>query len=158
MPEPVGELAADLRVVVARLARRLRTTSGTRLSPSQLSALAHVDERGPLRLTDLAAREGVSAPTMSKTVDALVGQHLLVRAADPRDARCALVTLTDDGARLLADLRRSRTAVLAAALDRLDGAQRATVRSALPVLRALADTVADDAAAAAAGTAEPSTR
>ncbi len=144
MGEPSGAVAADLRVVVARLARQLRTTSAIGLSPSQLSALAHVDEHGPLRLTDLAAREGVSAPTMSKIVDALVVQHLLVRASDPRDARCALITLTAQGRDALTQLRRSRTAVLAAALGRLGDDDLAKVRAVLPVLQALADDVADD--------------
>jgi DNA-binding MarR family transcriptional regulator len=140
-----GEVAADLRVVVARLARRLRAASGDGLSPSQLSALAHIDECGPMRLTDLAAKEAVSAPTMSKIVDALAAQRLLVRATDPGDARSSLITLTVDGRRELADLRRSRTALLAAALDRLDAADLARVRAVLPVLRVLADEVADGA-------------
>lgn len=138
-----GEVAADLRVVVARLARRLRAASGVGLSPSQLSALAHIDECGPMRLTDLAAKEAVSAPTMSKIVDALASQGLLVRATDPNDARSSLITLTGEGSRELADLRRSRTAVLAAALERLDEADLARVRAVLPVLRVLADEVAD---------------
>lgn len=138
-----GELAAELRVVVARLARRLRAASGVGLSPSQLSALAHIDEHGPMRLTDLAGKEAVSAPTMSKIVDALVGQGLLVRAADPTDARSSLITMTDDGEESLNALRRSRTAVLAAALERLDVDDLEHVRSVLPVLRALADEVTD---------------
>jgi DNA-binding MarR family transcriptional regulator len=136
------ELAADLRVVVGRLSRRVRSHGSGGLSPSVVSALVHIDEQGPLRLTELAAREGVSAPTMSKVVDALVAQGLAVREPDPADARATRVTLTDSGRSTLEELRRSRTAALARALDGLTPDELDRLAQALPVLRSLVDALA----------------
>ncbi len=56
------ETAARLRLVMLRLARALRHQASASLSPSQVSALASVDEFGPLRISALAALESVGAP------------------------------------------------------------------------------------------------
>ena len=51
------EAAARLRFVLVRLARALRYQGSTALTPSQLSALATLEELGPLRISALAALE-----------------------------------------------------------------------------------------------------
>ena len=51
------ELAARLRPVLVRMARRLRQESGTDLSPSLATALATIDRRGPLTPSGLAEIE-----------------------------------------------------------------------------------------------------
>jgi len=133
----VAALAADLRLVVGRLSRRLRAHPPGGLTLSQLSALATVEEHGPLRLTDLAAREGVALPTASRAVDQLVQHGLVGRSADPADARCALLALTPEGSALLAGWRQERAALLAAHLHTLTPADLDRLRQALPVLRAV---------------------
>ena len=57
--EPDLELAARLRLVVARTARRLRQEAGTDLGPAQTSALATIERHGPLAPSELAERERV---------------------------------------------------------------------------------------------------
>jgi len=44
-----------LRVALARLSRRLRRHELAGLTPTQLAALATVEQSGPMRLGDLAA-------------------------------------------------------------------------------------------------------
>src|SRR6266536_3243902 len=61
-------LAARLRLVVTRLARRLRQQADTGVTPSMLSALSTVDRHGSLTLGSLAAHEGVAPPTMTAIV------------------------------------------------------------------------------------------
>lgn len=136
-PDEVTAIAARLRLVVGRLSRRIRIDGRESVPPLQLSAMVTVEEWGPLRLSDLARREAVSVPTMSRVLAALDEQQLVVRAPDPQDARGVLVTLSAEGTRRLAAVRSHRTALVARRLDRLDAAQRASVAAALPALEAL---------------------
>ena len=131
------ELAARLRLVVGRLNRRIRIDGRESVPPLQLSAMVTVEEHGPLRLSDLARREAVSVPTMSRVLTALDEQGLVVRTPDPQDARGVLVTLSGEGERRLAEVRSHRTALVARRLGRLDTVQRATLAAALPALEAL---------------------
>jgi DNA-binding MarR family transcriptional regulator len=133
------ELAADLRLAVSRLSRRLRQHAVGALSPSQVSAMASLDDHGPVPMGRLSRLEGVSAPTMTRIVDRLELQGLVARRVDPGDARSTVVELTHDGAGALARLRHERTAFLAQRLSGLDAADLAAVTAALPALRRLAD-------------------
>ena len=133
----MADLAARLRLAVGRLSRRIRIDGGESVPPLQLSALVTVEESGPLRLSELARREAVTAPTMSRVLAALDEQGLVVRAADPQDARGVLITLSAEGARRLDEVRTHRTALVARRLTRLTDAQCAALAAALPALEAL---------------------
>jgi DNA-binding MarR family transcriptional regulator len=133
----VTEEAARLRLAVGRLQRRIRIDSGD--SPLQLAALATTEQHGPLRLSELAKREAVTAPTMSRVLTALGEQGLVVRTPDPLDGRGVLVTVTDAGRARLDEIRTHRTAFVARRLQHLAPAQRAAIRAALPALEALLD-------------------
>jgi DNA-binding MarR family transcriptional regulator len=90
-----------------------------------------------LRLSELARREAVTAPTMSRVLTALDEQGLVIRTPDPNDARGVRIVLSEEGAARLAEVRSHRTALVARRLARLDDAQRATLVAALPALEAL---------------------
>ncbi|WP_214368245.1 MarR family winged helix-turn-helix transcriptional regulator [Pseudonocardia sp. H11422] len=135
--EEQTELAARLRLAVGRLHRRIRIDGRESVPPLQLSALVTVEQHGPLRLSELARREAVTAPTMSRVLAALDEQGLVVRTVDPQDARGVRITLSDKGAAVLAEVRSHRTALVARRLARLDAQQRAALRDALPALEAL---------------------
>jgi DNA-binding MarR family transcriptional regulator len=134
-----AELASRLRLAVGRLARRLRLDGDGGLPPLQLSTLVTIELNGPLRLGELAQRESVAAPTMSRVLAALDERGAIDRRPDPADARSTLVSVSDTGRGLLATIRSERTASLARRLDRLDPAQRAALVAALPALEALVD-------------------
>ena len=51
-------IAAELRLVVGRLARKVRLSETSGLTPSQLSALVTIDQIGRARLCDIATAEG----------------------------------------------------------------------------------------------------
>ncbi|HEY1282484.1 MAG TPA: MarR family transcriptional regulator [Acidimicrobiales bacterium] len=132
-------LAADLRLAVGRLARKLRQVQLGGLSSSQVSALASVERLGPVRLGDLAAAEGVTGPTLTKIVAHLETLGLVTRAADEADRRAARITLTAEGRERLVRIRSDRDAFLEQRLGALDPDARAALATALPLLRALAD-------------------
>ena len=134
------ELAARLRMTLGRLNRRLRQHGPQTLTSSQASTLASVEAIGPVRLGDLAAAEGVSAPTQSRLVASLEAQSLLRRTPDVDDRRATLLEITPEGRRQLEQLRTERSAFLVERLGTLSPAQRAALVSALDVLEDLAET------------------
>lgn len=133
-------MAARLRLAVSRLNRQMvRASSGQDLTFAQLSALARVEQFGPLRLGELAGRERVAASSMTRTIAPLTAAGLIGKAPDPQDGRSFLIEITPHGARVINDIRRARSQVLADRVDRLTPAQAEALYAALPVLEALAD-------------------
>lgn len=132
-------LAARLRLVVGRLARRIRLATPDDLPPLQFSALVTVEKCGPLRLGELAQKEAVSAPTMTKVLAALADRGLVERTPDPSDARSVQVSVSEAGGEQLNRIRSERTAMLDARLAGLTPDQRDVLRSAIPALEALVD-------------------
>jgi DNA-binding MarR family transcriptional regulator len=133
-------VAAHLRVVVARTARRLRQEAGTDLSPSQTSALAAIERHGPLTPSELASYERIQRPTATRVLARLEEAGLAQRAADPADGRSSLVSITAEGRALLEGLRTRKDAFLARRLDRLEAEEIAVLERAADILeRVLAD-------------------
>ncbi len=130
------EQVARLRLAVGRLARQLRRRSGG-LTLSQLSALASVELLEPVRLGDLAARECVAAPTMTRIAARLVESGLCERRESPDDARSALLTTTVAGRRSLRSVRAERAQLLGQRLEALPDEQRAHLPHAVALLEAL---------------------
>ena len=107
------ELAARLRPVLVRMARRLRQESGTDLSPSLATALATIDRRGPLTPSGLAEIERVRRPTATRMVARLEEEGLVLRTTDPEDGRVSLVSTSPAGRTLLKKVRGRKNAYLA---------------------------------------------
>src|SRR5919112_2598533 len=88
----LGGLAAQLRLVITRTARRLRQEAGSDLSPSQTAALATIERHGPLTPSELATRERVQRPTVTRVLARLEEAGLIDRAADPQDRPSPLLS------------------------------------------------------------------
>jgi DNA-binding MarR family transcriptional regulator len=131
------EIAARLRLSATRLARRLRQEADTGFTPSQLSALAAIHNRGPLTLGALADHERVAPPSITKVVAKLETEGLVTRAADPSDGRVSHVSVTPAGRALIEETRRRKTTWLAGRVRQLDAADRARLAGALDALDAL---------------------
>jgi DNA-binding MarR family transcriptional regulator len=128
-------LAERLRLAVTRLARRLRQHGDPGdASPTQLSALATIERRGPIALGDLAAAERVQPPTITAAIDRLEGQGLVRRRTDESDRRVVRVEITTAGQRLLTRNRSRKTAYLAKRLDALSAEERATLVEATAII------------------------
>ena len=132
-------LASTLRLAVMRLARRMRQQrADTALSLTQVAALATVERHPGITPGELAAREKVQPPSMTKVVAALEGAGLLTRSPHPTDGRQVQLTCSADGAALLKEDRRRREAWLAQRLAELDPEEREVLRRAAGVLDKLA--------------------
>jgi DNA-binding MarR family transcriptional regulator len=131
------DLAIRLRLTIARTARRLRQEAGSELSPSLGSALASIDRYGPITPSELAARERVRRPTITRVLGRLEDAGLVERAADPADRRSSLVRPTPSGRALLGEQRTRKDAFLAARLASLGPEDRATLDRATGILERL---------------------
>ncbi len=136
------ETAARLRAVVGRMSRRLRKTeSGTAagLTPTRISVLFHVARSGPVRLSELAASEGLNPTMLSRVIADFADAGLLERLSDEGDRRAAWVRATPAGKKLADRMRREKTDALNLALASLDEEERVFVQRALPALEQLAE-------------------
>jgi DNA-binding MarR family transcriptional regulator len=130
--------ANNLYDALARAGRTLRSAGPMPVGPSSFSALATLSAEGPLRLSDLAAAEGVTRPTMTRIVAALEKRGYLRRRPDPQDGRAQLVSTTRAGRTFLTKGRALRVEALADRLDRLPAGAAADVDAAIALLRAIA--------------------
>jgi DNA-binding MarR family transcriptional regulator len=133
----IAPLAADLRVAVGQLVRRLRSEN---LFPlTQTWVLGRLDREGDASVSDLAQALRVRPQSMAQTVGDLEGEGMVERHPDPNDRRRALVSLTAPGqARIEAD-RAAREGWLVKALEELPESDRETIERAVAILGALAD-------------------
>jgi DNA-binding MarR family transcriptional regulator len=125
------ELARALERVNAWL-RDAREPQG--MSASALSALIRLEAVGPLRVTDLAEREGLSQPGMTTLIHRLEDADLARREADPLDRRAVRVTITAAGVERVAAYRSARTGLIGARIEQLSADDQADLMRALPAL------------------------
>ena len=133
-----AHVAADLRVVLGQLVRRLRAEH--RFPLSHGAVLGRLDREGAQSVSEIAAKERVRPQSMAQTVADLEQDGYVTRRPDPDDGRRALVELTASGLAALEADRRHRDGWLARALDEeLTGDERATIAEAVKILRRIAD-------------------
>src|SRR5262245_42244638 len=135
------ELASQLRPLLLLLNRHLRREAHAEgITGGQAALLGQIRHYPDLGVRELAAREGISAPSMTRYLDRLERAGLIVRTRSPEDARRIRLALTPKGVRVLRSVRRRRTAWLAERLDRLSPDERRAVEGAIePLGRLLAD-------------------
>lgn len=134
------QLASELSLAVVRLARQLRyRRDESTLSLSQLSALVTLYKKGAMTPGALAVREHVRPPAMTRVITALAELGLVTRAADPRDGRHVLVSISEAGAALLEAERRASQQWLSRRLAMLNHEERATLLRAAGLMTALID-------------------
>jgi DNA-binding MarR family transcriptional regulator len=137
-PDSVERLADALHSAAIHLLRRVRRADeAVGLSGARLSALSVIVFAGPLRVTALARAEQVRTPTITAIVAALERDGLVVRESDPSDARASILRATSKGARLMAEGRARRVALLASELRTMRPAERKTLVEAAGILQRL---------------------
>lgn len=105
------------------------------LSLTSVATLSTLVRRGPRRVTELAASEGVAQPSMTALVTALERDGLVERRPDPRDKRAALVSITDAGQEYVARRRRIGADLVTSTLEELTESDRAALADAVEALR-----------------------
>src|ERR1700736_7080276 len=88
-------LAAELRVLIGKLKRRLREQAHLGdLTWSQMSALSRLEREGPATVTTLARAEGMRPQSMGANISVLEATGLVSGVPDPTDGRQIILSLT----------------------------------------------------------------
>ena len=123
--------------MVARLNRLATQRARIPLPFAQGRLLSTIEDQGEARISDLAALDHCSQPTMTMQVRRLEDAGLVSRTADPGDARAVLIRITPKGSKTLTQVRVDRGAAVDPYLERLEPADRQTLADAVVVLRRL---------------------
>ena len=130
-------LGADLLAVVARINRLANQRVRMPVPFAQARLLSTIEDQGEARISDLAALDNCSQPTMTTQVRRLEEAGLVTRTADPGDARAVLIRITSEGVDALRQARLDRGAAIDPYLDRLSDADRECLAEAVVVMRRL---------------------
>jgi len=130
-PAETRELASDLVMYAARLVRGVRRTQQL---PASTRILSVIDEYGALGISQLAAADRSSQPSMSAAVNQLVEHGLVDKQPNPEDGRGSVITLTGAGRRELSRVRRHNGDLVADRLA-LAGHTPEELATAVAVLR-----------------------
>ncbi|KTR08318.1 MarR family winged helix-turn-helix transcriptional regulator [Curtobacterium luteum] len=132
-------LATDLRIAVNRLSRTLRNQKADQaVTDAQFSALARLHRDGAMTLADLSRQDGVTPPSMTKTVAVLMERGLVSKRLHGDDRRKVLIGTTEAGAAFVEETRRRRDGWLSPRLTALTPAERQTLADATEIMRRLA--------------------
>ncbi len=107
------------------------------LTMAQFRTLGFVDANNNASLSDVAGYIGLSLPSMSKLVDALVNQGLLTRSEHGKDRRRICLALTGAGKRELDEAYRHTQSFFAEKFAELTEDERAQVSGAMNLLKKL---------------------
>jgi DNA-binding MarR family transcriptional regulator len=134
-----AEAVNTLRIAVLRLSRRLRHLRVDRtLSLAEMSALGTLARCGAITPGELARKEHVQPPSMTRIIALLVDRGLVRLEPHPEDRRQKLVAATDEAEAVLEASRSQRNAWLTQLAEELDEEEWAALREAAPVLHKLA--------------------
>ncbi|WP_326597445.1 MarR family winged helix-turn-helix transcriptional regulator [Streptomyces sp. NBC_01803] len=133
------EAVNTLRIGVQRLSRRMRHLNADRaLSLAELSALGTIARCGAMTPGELARKEHVQPPSMTRIIALLQSRGLVRMEPHTEDRRQKLVVATDQAEAMIETSRAERNAWLARLAAELDDEEWAALRAAAPVLHKLA--------------------
>ncbi len=134
------QIAHELLAVLPRwsrlVARELRSEAGNDSTMVQIRVLGELSE-GPLTLSALARKREVSLQAASEHVQTLVIRGWVERTPDMTDRRQSLLTLTDEGARQLAQVREHVASHFTPLIARLPAKEAQAIHQGLVALGSL---------------------
>ncbi len=136
MEQDLHDLGEALVSTAARVVR-WAPKGESDLSLSATRILARLSDTGPRRISDLAAAEKSSQPTITNHVKRLESAGLVGRASDPTDARAWMIDLTPRGHERLAQLRRTMGTNVEPYLAQISDEDRAALARGIDVMRRL---------------------
>lgn len=113
----------------------MRRGRGSDISIPQFRSLAFIQRNPDSSLSNLAEYLGLTLPSVSKLVDGLVKQKLVIRQESEVDRRRVTLALTQAGASIVNSSRASAQANLAKKLNCLSDDELETIYKAMQLLR-----------------------
>jgi len=135
----VSEIARRLHLATIHLLRRLRKEDESLgFSASQLSAITTLVRLGPTSVGDLAQAEGVRPPTMTRLVQRLERQGIVIRKGSPHDGRVSQIRHTTKAIKLLEEGKGARERALGEGLRGLSHEELGTLDQSVEIIERLA--------------------
>ena len=131
--ESAREILKIVPLVMRTVAAELRA-AGELPAPAHFHLLTMLSHQ-PRTLTELAALQGVSLPTMSNSISAMVQRGWVKRLAPTRDRRVVIIEVTGTGKAAVDRVGRCAETHLAEVLAPLDAGSRRRLQAGLGVLR-----------------------
>jgi DNA-binding MarR family transcriptional regulator len=132
----IDEVSATLVPRASVATRLLLRRARRRISRSEAGLLAALGD-GPRRITELADREGLAQPTTTLLVKRMLERGWVTRERDASDGRVVLVSLTEDGAAVLEEVRADYRSALRGHLAAMSDEEVAALMTATTALQAL---------------------
>lgn len=124
-----------LRQVTQRHVALFSATMCHELTPTQFSALLKLHEQGSCSQNQLGRLTAMDNPTVKGVVDRLTRRGLVAARPDGHDARLHMLSLTQEGERVVAEAIPCARRVTETTLAPLAEAERKTLLSLLNALR-----------------------
>lgn len=134
----------DVAPLIVRAMERGLREQAQRADPTHVQILSMLVERSHT-ISELAGRQQVSLPSMSKTVQTLVERGWIERTSTPDDQRIVLVKLTVSGGDALREARTVMLHAISGDLAALTPRERTQLAAGLDALGAALRRAADDA-------------
>jgi DNA-binding MarR family transcriptional regulator len=126
-------------MVLGRLGRVIRQQSDDEVTHSQVSLLFNIRRMQPVTAGDVAVAEGVTPPSITRSLTRLAERGFVVRKAHPGDGRAMLVSLTRKGEEECNRVLRIRDVWLHERLMDLNQEEIDHLLETLPLLERLCD-------------------
>jgi DNA-binding MarR family transcriptional regulator len=123
-----------LLISVHALARIAASHTGSTAPQAQWRTLSLLENRGAMRLGELATASRVTQPGMTRLVGQMADAGLVERSGDPDDSRAVVVAPTEKGLAELAAWRTHLAEVLTPWFDDLDDDEWAALHKAASIL------------------------
>jgi DNA-binding MarR family transcriptional regulator len=133
----VRELMDTAPQIMQSIRIEMRRGRGSDLSIPQFRTLGFIQRNADSTLSCLADHLGLTLPSVSKLVDGLVKQELVIRQESVSDRRCLALALTPAGESILNLARAAAQASLAKTLSGLSADELKTVYRAMELLHPL---------------------
>ncbi len=134
-PQSLGFLLTDVaRLLRAEFERRINAT-GLGLTAGEARTLLRIDAYPDRRQTMLAEHMSIEPMTLCRFVDRLENAGLVSRQPDAADRRAKIITLTEDGRKLVDQIRVSTTAMLDDIQSGLTPQERDALKNTLMTLQ-----------------------
>jgi DNA-binding MarR family transcriptional regulator len=104
------------------------------ISLTSLATLSTLDRAGAKKITELAAIEGVTQPSMTTLIAGLEKAGLVERSGDPNDKRVSMVSVTSAGRDYIRHRRHAGTEAFATLVSELPPDDAAALAAAVPAL------------------------
>jgi DNA-binding MarR family transcriptional regulator len=132
----IDDIAETLPLRASMLSRLFIAQASVRLSRTEAGVLQALSI-GPCRITELAAREGVTQPAITLLVNRLVARGWVYRDREPSDGRVVLAALTARGHDVWNRLRAEYRALVHDEIATLDDSDVEVLTHAVEILDGL---------------------